>query len=431
VVEHAARHHVGVSVARLLRIPADVDDFLGANEVWKRTLLLQLRTPQLLRKADNRHQRDRLAATLADVRAQAQEQMRRYRRRPFRGDVSVALTVFAPRLDAPPSSATTVKAYLDALNKIAWRDDRQVAHLTVHRHATDHPWARRARAGDSQPARVPAVVDDEPWVGVEVCPLRVYTQQYDRMFRLRDEVERRHGPTGRAMPLFEDEDDGDDQVDLSHLLDERADDLARRGVYGLDDEVGASMRAFREEQIRDHQLKMVLWERPGPLDRPGPPPPHLSEAFATEHGFPWIGETRQVDLPGALRLALPAARAGEQQGKWRFRVREAMEAHARRWPPLPTDVDVPLALNVAVTGMGDTNRKDIDNLAHDVLIPFEAVFCGGRNGTVTSYRVYRAEGRTPGVRVTLMAQDRLDQLQTALDETRDHLMRRGPDRDRW
>ena len=80
--------------------------------------------------------------------------------------------------------------------------------------------------------------------------------------------------------------------------------------------------------------------------------------------------------------------------------------------------------------MGE-NSKDIDNLAHVVLQAFEELFCGQNRGTVTSYRAYRAEGGEPGVRVIIMAGERLDQLQDAMDATRDYLMSRGPDRDRF
>jgi Endodeoxyribonuclease RusA len=78
------------------------------------------------------------------------------------------------------------KAYLDALQGIAYNDDRQVSHLTVRRFAMDHPIVA---AADLEPTQRRARAS----VFVEVMPVAKYTELYDRAFKRAIVTRRRAG----------------------------------------------------------------------------------------------------------------------------------------------------------------------------------------------------------------------------------------------
>jgi hypothetical protein len=71
-------------------------------------------------------------------------------------------------------------------------------------------------------------------------------------------------------------------------------------------------------------------------------------------------------------------------------------------------------------------RKDLDNLAHALMVPYERVYCAGARGTIASYRVYVSDQEPPGVRVLVMPDSRLETLEQALDTTRNWLIRNPP-----
>jgi hypothetical protein len=91
-------------------------------------------------------------------------------------------------------------------------------------------------------------------------------------------------------------------------------------------------------------------------------------------------------------------------------------------------VGAPLALDIAVRAPTALNARDLDNLARDVVVPFEEVFCANQRGTVASYRVYRAEGATgpPGVRLLVIGDERLDAFERAVRDARRWILARGP-----
>src|ERR1019366_4176874 len=218
---------------------------------------LNFETSTLLRKPDNRRQHRIQRQLAADVRQHAVDQMRGPRRRAFRGDVSVELTIFAPTLPSPPAVDTSVKAYLDALSGVLWRDDRQVAHLVVHRVATDGPHRRFRFAGQS-PIPQSSALKDALWVSVDALPARVYAEHYDRTLDLRDEVEdyyeRESGyDRDRATEYWHDAWDlNRDDDELHDLYQERRDEDAGSGIYSISGyEEPSALRDFREQRIAE------------------------------------------------------------------------------------------------------------------------------------------------------------------------------------
>lgn len=73
-----------------------------------------------------------------------------------------------------------------------------------------------------------------------------------------------------------------------------------------------------------------------------------------------------------------------------------------------------VALDIAVRGES-LEGKDLDNLAHSILIPLEETLCV-RRGTVLGYRVYTAAGQPEGVQVRIIDHSRLLDLNATLHE---------------
>ena len=61
--------------------------------------------------------------------------------------------------------------------------------------------------------------------------------------------------------------------------------------------------------------------------------------------------------------------------------------------------------------------KDLDNLVHGFLIPFEEKLCVAR-GTVASYRAYEAVGEPHGIQVRVLDESRLLTLEICLARAR-------------
>jgi Holliday junction resolvase RusA-like endonuclease len=387
-------------------------DYLTANETWRRTLRLAVRTDVLLRQGGGRQLTRKQARYLEQARAQIAEQMRGQKRCAFRGEVSVELTIFASGVSSPPSAPKSVKRYLDALKGLAYRDDRQVAHLEVHRFANDGPVQRRHRelqrdrsVGDDTSETV-----ETPWVAIDITPSRIYTADFDRAFRLRSDCEDDHEYWNLDHdPLSEDH--------LRDLLDEREDDRRRRGIYALyDQEQLETARRVREMLIDRALSDEILHRRPTAWDRPGPAPfADLGDIAPHPQGL----DAWRRNLPGEFWIS------GPEELDWAKRVHDQMTAHREQWPMLPSAFDQPLALDIAAHGDAGTHR-DVDNLAHPILAAFESLYCAGCRGTVTAYRAYRLSTETSGIRVQVMPRDRLRQLRDAIDGAREHVLSRGP-----
>lgn len=357
--------------------------------------------------------------------------MRSKRRRSFRGDVSIELHIFAPDTSDPPSAPKSVKRYLDALIGIVYADDSQVGHLFVRRFAPDHPYVRRAAANGM---RVTRELRDAPSVYMTVTPLRLYVADYDRAFAMRDQLSSgiaQWDLESDAAAFFEQSFDNSDDDQLEELLGERRDDAYGRGLYdSRNPELAATMRGFREQRIAELQSKLVLDQRPDRYDRPGPDLAARDAQLVAELGPLHTEDWRRLELPGTTWLPLPPVRRRDPgEPKWEDIVREHMRRHRSKWAILPAAFERPLALDIAIY-RADTNARDIDNVAHTILATFEDLYCREQRGTVVAYRAYRCASSEAGIRVHLMPNERLEQLDTAISTARDLVLRTGPqDRD--
>lgn len=339
-----------------------------------------------------------------------------------------------------------MKAYLDLLGKrgergLVYPDDDLVCCLRVRRHAPDHP-INRAQPGDwlyMDAPRFPRGPTAGVQVRIVVRPLRVYIADHDRLFRRRDQI---YGDRWGQPDWYDDKPEGarfwargwDDLRDndrLDELRKEDFDDANDRGLYapGALFDHSPEMSAMRaEDRRRRHREMKALLDRvlldqsPGDLDRPGPVAEIDRLSWASIPGLVQMQRDHPV-MAGVFYLPLPTETKGGPA--WPRTVRDQMGAHRAKARILARPLDTPLSLDISVRGAGP-GRKDYDNLAHVLLLPFEDIFCAGRRGTVVSYRVYESAADEPGVRVMIMTDQRLHDMEDAIAASRAWVMRHGP-----
>lgn len=415
--------------------------YLDAIDAERRSLELYLESDQLLRQAGNRIQKARMDAVRADLKTQVRTQMQQLRRRAFRGPVSVELDLHAVAVEKPPSSPPTVKAYLDLLKGLVYEDDRSICHLRVARHARDNPMFREPPEDwlFRPDRRTPHGPPEGVAVRLRIMPQRVYTTDYDRAFRLRDKIWEGAGFRSRwadddGHPFWEpgwQPDEDDDRLD--ELRAEHRADLNDEGpLYGSgglydDESMQAARTRERQQRVREYRAlrhKLLLDQRPQNYDRPGPRS-ELDELIWSKMGeYAKLLRDRDALMAGSFFLPLPPETSTGTA--WRDMVRDAMDEHRRKFAFIAKEpLDTGLALDIAVRGAG-ANRRDLDNLARDVLVPFEQLYCADERGSVVSYRVYESEGPREEVRVLVMTDSRLHQLEDAIAQARLWNLSHGP-----
>ena len=412
----------------------DRRSYFDAVDAERRQLRLEFTSDGLLRKPETAVQTRRMRALANTLTRQAHEQIRAQGRRPFRGEVAVELDIHAVGVEQPVTSPPAVKAYLDLLQGIVYTDDRSIAYLRVTRHARDNPLFQAVPQdwvyGGVTP-RFPHGPEAHVEVRITVQPLRTYVADVDRMFHLREEVfgddyDDRDADGGE---FFRDRfgHNGFDDNRLDELREEARDETEGRGLWASGGPLAArpdllaSLRQMHRAERRALRRKLLLDGGPGPLDRPGPPSViqrlmwHQDPDSKRLDADDWFG-------PGRFLLPDPSAPRGLP---WPQEVKKHMAAHHGRWRVLDVLVGAPLALDLAVRPEAS---KDLDNLARDIVVPFEQVFCGNDRGTVASYRIYRAEPDSgpPGVRVLVIGDERLNTFERAIATARHWLLLRGP-----
>lgn len=110
-------------------------------------------------------------------------------------------------------------------------------------------------------------------------------------------------------------------------------------------------------------------------------------------------------------LMLPLRGQGVGSGSaWEKARNAAIDQFAASRSALPFEGFV--ALDVAVRGES-VHGKDLDNLAHLLLVPVEEKLCVKR-GTVVGYRVYSAQGQPEGIQLRIIDHSRLLDLDISL-----------------
>jgi Holliday junction resolvase RusA-like endonuclease len=323
------------------------------------------------------------AKELEAVRAQLSDDALALGFQPLRGAVAVSLSLHPPANGRQqPELPNVVKAYLDALETIAYADDRQVEYLQVREHSMRHPMLDGYVPKDGDAG--------EAAIFIEVEPVEDYTERYDRAVRA--SILKRQSPWWPEWSISDGIELARSRSDLRRTPD--ADCRAIREV----------VRNLEERQLTDGVL--------ADIDRPGPLP---TAAQAVHRLLPiqrFLRATRRrsgaafwISLRGGPRDSTAA---------WNEELQDALEQFKGRSVGLPLRGF--LALDIAVRGTS-LEGKDLDNLAHSILVPFEEVLCV-RRGTVIGYRVYTAPGNPEGVQVRVLDSNRLLALDIALGELR-------------
>ena len=347
---------------------------------------------ELLRKPKNSKQsagfQNREDAFKDDARRQMAQLGRHMFPRPTA--VSVQLEIHVPEGRQQPLMPGVVKAYLDALEEIAYDDDRQIEHLVVHRRGVDHPMMDGyepdggARKGQ---------------VFINVQPLEAYTRLYDRTFR-------RLIFRGDARSPFRNEWGVRDEIELLKLK-------ATRGAmrHGPGAEAADNLIASSEE-------KRLTSGPFADIDRPGPLSDDMRRAFRV---LPAHAIHSALRAATGSRLVLPP-RGGDKgtSSAWEREVDRRLERHRQHRLMTRAPLRSWVALDIAVRGDA-SGGMDLDNLARLIITRFEKAYCL-RAGTVASYRAYAAVGTPEGAQVRVISDPRMLDLEIALGETRGQMV---------
>lgn len=312
-------------------------------------------------------------------REEARQQMDLLGLKPFKGPVSVEINLHAGEGPPPAQMPAVVKAYLDGLEGIAYDDDRKVEHLVVQRYALDHPSFQDLES-DGKGRR--GIV-----VSIEVRSLADYTARYDRAVRLTFFRPSRYTPWNREWGVRDD-------VKLRQLK------VERDATPEPSSELLAAIRSYEEKRLLDGPLADI--DRPGPLPRASA----WMHRRLSGHRLHWWLRRRQGSV---FLLPLPGGAPGSSRA-WDKALERQLAEFGDREGGFPLQGFV--ALDIAVRGRS-IEGKDLDNLAHKILVPFEEQLCLKR-GTVRGYRVYQAVGEPVGVQVRVVDELRMLDLSITL-----------------
>lgn len=334
---------------------------------------------RLLRKGAKGSAKRRLEE---DFRKAATEEASLFNFRCLKGPVSVFLHIYAPQSGQVPQLPPVAKAYLDALEGIAYENDRQVEHLIVFQDALRHPMM-----SEEGEVTIDAPEDDlDAAIFIEVEPVEDYVARFDSAYR---STLYRRGPTPWRWQFG--------VADWKKLHELRW--QYKRSPQGTNVEL---LRQLEEQALRDGFLADI--DRPGPL-------PKVTQKI---HRFLPLPKFHQF-LRGRSGAMLLLPLRGEKRGTseaWASVLDQALENFAETRAGLPFRGFV--ALDIAVRGES-LEGKDLDNLAHSILIPLEKILCV-RRGTVLGYRVYTATGQPKGVQVRIIDHPKLLDLNSTLHE---------------
>lgn len=396
----------------MVRLSSETEerDALRVLEASRRRLVLPLVSEMALRKPGPKQARQ-IAGLRRDLEQQIVDQLEDSGRRAFRGHIAVDMALEVPRSGRHvPELGTMVKAYLDLLKERVIPDDAVVDHLFAWRTVG---WDGQAR------------------VTLRCLPMSVFTAEFDRAFRLADEisfgyVERRprfrDGSPLPDLPPEEwglsrfDEHDRSDLASQETLLD-RLRDLDAETEAQLDEDPDATVdldlssteSEFADpgdrERTQEFLVGSIALARGRLLadqgfdvrDRPGPEPAWLGEVDGESPAD--IVELPDAG-PGCFLLPAPAlAKTPAGQPSWDDVVLQRFERRRLEgwWT---VRFGGPLALDIALRGHAAPDA-DVDNVAKRIVAAFRSAFAPAEP-QVDGYRAYRQVASTDDVRVRVM-----------------------------
>jgi hypothetical protein len=412
-----------------LNADSEAEDALQAMAARRRELPLLLVSEQPLRKPKGRKQVRAMALLRDELLAQIDRQMRRARRRAFRGEVAVEISLAHSRERSDTGLKPMVKAYLDVLGESAFFDDAKVEHLITQRSLSR---------------------SDKTEVTIRCLPLSVFAANFDRSFRVDGElalIDPDAHP--QTVPWGLRHFDEHDRWQLGYTrgilatveeLDRAEEEAFARGEEDeFYPEVSDSNRELTDPQLRESlgpELRENIARSLGSMltdqgfdarDRPGPPPGWLEEVVADD-----LGEVERLstDHPGCFSLPLPPQRPrGGDEPEWSLELaRGFYSRYSSPWEWGTARFGGALALDIGLRG-GAGTQNDIDNVAHKVIGAFQQVFVKSVPN-VSGYRAYKLSSGDPELRVRVLPAIRLQLLQRSLDQARELVLAERAERRR-
>jgi hypothetical protein len=391
----------------LLSARAEEVDFLEVLAASRREVRVLLENDQPLRKP-RKGQATWLRRLSADAREDLANQLAG--RRPFRGRIAVRLDVTLPRRFTNFGLRRIAKEHLDLLRGLVFADDATVDHLEVHRRIDD---VERVR------------------VGLLCLPLSVFCADFDRAFRLADELAVEVPPRGWGSAFdqhdasllgydigvldFINELDAQEDEQLAEDPDGSIDlDIPSNMSEFADWQVRASTRAHLEDAIARSRARRLCDQGLDSRDRPGPTPRWQHEAHE-------LDEADVLTLsdagPGCFLLPAPPRRTrADGEHPWPWHLERGIWQQLSQERMTAVRFSGPVALDIAFRG-GCANHADIDNLAHKIVAAFLRTLSRS-SPDVSSYRSYRLDGGDRAVRLRVLPQSRLLALSDLMEQGR-------------
>ncbi len=355
-------------------------------------IIVLVELEELLRKPKSSKQSARFADREEVFKDEARRQVAELGRSRFAEPtpVSMQLEIHVPEGGQQPLMPDVVKAYIDALQGLAYDDDRQIDHLVVHRRGLDHPMMDGYEPkGDHRKGQV----------YIEIKPLEAYTRLYDRTFRRLIFHGHTESPFRNTWGI-------PDETKLLKLKVMRGAISNGSGAQATDNLIAL----YEEERLTSGTF--------ADIDRPGPLSDDMRRAFRLFPAHPLHSALRGVI---GSRLMLPPRGMGKgTSSAWESEVERRIERHRRHFLMARAPLRTWVALEIAVRGE-TMDGMDLDNLARLIITRFEKAYCV-RAGTVASYRAYQAVGSPEGVQVRVMSDSRMLGLEIALGESRSQMV---------
>lgn len=358
-------------------------DYLRVCALERRTVQVTLPSDLVAKKGRTRSARARCRRAAEGVTASVRDEFSALRRRAYRGEVAIHISLGGVSPINGPEAMRTVKALLDSLQGPVVPDDRAVGLLDV----APMPGGRAAQ--------------------ITVCSIREYADAYDVLNGAHDDLD--EDDRDRIDPWAFDREMLDEEL-LDHAREALTD--TRDSTY-MSDEAREQMTSFYERQVREYELRTLLSAPYSPSDRPGDP---------SIQGRLWNDAPH---LGGPASIVIPAPDGGGDS--WTAIAQRTCEAHFSRWPFLSELLATsPVALDIAI-GNNGAERFDVDNLARRVLSALSRAAPGLH--PPDGYRVYRRIGDDHAVVLRLHDPRRAEELRLLMSGSPLALIGLRPDAD--
>lgn len=391
----------------LLSSKTETVDYLNVLAADRRQVRVEIQTSEPVRKPPSGRS-PKLRAINRQARDEFESQFSG--RRPFRGPVAIRLELTLPQRFARYGLRPIVKQHIDLLHGLAFANDKAVEHLAVRRRVADVELVR---------------------ANLVCVPLSVFCEDFDRAFRVADELDLQAPARGWGAPF--DEHDGwwlGHELGLLDAIDDldtqEEEQLAEDPDAYVELEISESMREFTDRQVRAYNRELLVesiahargrWlcdQGIDSRDRPGPAPA-------------WRREAHRLDTADLLTLPdsgpgcfmLPGPRTGRRasgEHPWQWHLESAIRLQLSAHHMTGARFSEPIALDIALGG-DCAKHADVDNFAHTITRAFSKVLHRSPP-EIGGYRAYRLETGEPRVRVRLMPQSRLRMLDEAIEQGR-------------